>query len=84
MENTYISKLLDDLRKDREKANAKLESAELEFNTKREAITKELAEIAEAENRLLKEGRGIGAMFPEMEIEPGENRGLNRLRRTDK
>jgi hypothetical protein len=80
MENTYINKMIDGLHKDRDKANEKLDAAELEYNTKREAITKELAEIAEAETRLMREGKGIGAIFPEDE-KPSS---LNRLRRTEK
>lgn len=74
MENTIISEMLEVLDKKDLKAHEQLEAA-----------TKELANIAEARARLMKEGKGIGAVIPEGDKDSGkEPDSLDRLRRREK
>lgn len=73
MENTIISEMLE-----------VLDKKELKAHEQFEAATKELANIAEARARLMKEGKGIGAVIPEGDKDGKEPDSLDRLRRREK
>jgi hypothetical protein len=74
MENTIIKEMLEALDKKDQKAHEQME-----------AVSRDLAEIAEARARLMKEGKGIGAVIPEADADGGKgSNGLDKLRRTDK